>query len=198
LITSSPRFIRGLDPETGKELWRLGDYAEVRVPSPIAAHGLIYISGGAPRGRQFYAIRPGASGEISLDGKQDSISNVAWRVGKGGPYTPTPIVYGDFLYVVSDNAILSCYRAKTGELVYQQRVPETSGSYSASPVAANGHLYLTSEDGYTHVVRTGPKFELVASNPIGEGVMATPAISGSMIFIRGRHHLFAIADRATQ
>jgi outer membrane protein assembly factor BamB len=136
-----------LDKTTGKELRRIADYAEVRVPAPIAAHGLIFISGGAPRGRHFFAVRPGGSGNISLDEGGNSHPLMAWQVSKGGPYTPTPIVYGDYLYVCADNGVLSCYRAQTGELVYQNRISETGGSYSASPIAADGKLYLASEDG---------------------------------------------------
>jgi outer membrane protein assembly factor BamB len=194
LITVSPKFIRGLDPTTGKELWRIADYAEVRVPAPIAAHGLIFISGGAPRGRHFFAVRPGGSGNISLDEGGNSHSLIAWQVSKGGPYTPTPIVYGDYLYVCADNGVLSCYRAQTGELVYQKRISETGGSYSASPIAADGKLYLASEDGEVQVIKAGAEFERIASNPMGESLMATPAISGGLIFIRGQHHLFAVSN----
>jgi outer membrane protein assembly factor BamB len=103
-------------------------------------------------------------------------------------------VYGDFLYVLSDNAVLRCYRATTGELVYERRVPEGGGSYSASPIAADGRLYLTSEDGDVHVIRSGPNFELLATNPIGEVLMATPAISDGTLFVRGEHHVFAIRE----
>ena len=94
--------------------------------------------------------------------------------------------------------MLSCYRARTGELVYQRRVPETGGSYSASPVAADGKLYLTSEDGDVHVVKAGPEFDMLATNPLGEVLMATPAIADGIIFIRGQRHLFAIARQATR
>jgi outer membrane protein assembly factor BamB len=119
---------------------------------------------------------------------------IAWQVSKGGPYTPTPIVYGDYLYVCADNGVLSCYRAQTGELVYQKRISETGGSYSASPIAADGKLYLASEDGEVQVIKAGAEFERIASNPMGESLMATPAISGGLIFIRGQHHLFAVSN----
>jgi outer membrane protein assembly factor BamB len=194
LITNSPNYFRGMDPRTGRELWKFFDDAQVKVPTPVLGHGLFFFTGGNPRGRQFYAIRPGGRGDISLGPGEQTNEHVAWRIGKGGPYTPSPIVYGDFLYVLSDNAVLRCYRATTGELVYERRVPEGGGSYSASPIAADGRLYLTSEDGDVLVIRSGPNFELVATNPMGEVLMATPAISDGTLFVRGEHHVFAIRE----
>ena len=96
---------------------------------------------------------------------------------EGQPYTPTPIIYGDYFYTCADNGVLSAYNAKTGALIYQERLPS---SFSASPVAADGKLYMVSEDGDAYVVRAGPKFELLATNPMGEALMSTPAISDGM------------------
>lgn len=200
LITVSPRFTRGLNPLTGKELWRFADKAENRIPVPVFGRGLVFISGGVERGRQFFALRPGGTGDISLREGQTGNEHVAWRVSKGSAYVPSPILYGDYFYMITDNAVLSCYRAATGEMVYQQRVPATGGSYSASLIAGDGKLYLTSEDGYIHVLRAGPKFELLRSNPMGEVLMATPALSDGMMIVRGLRHIFAIdsAERAAR
>jgi outer membrane protein assembly factor BamB len=122
---------------------------------------------------------------------QETNQFLAWRTTKGSPYTPTPIVYGDYLYVCSDNGVFSAYQVKTGEVVYQQRLPST---FSASPVAADGKLYLPSEDGDVFVVKAGAKFELLATNPMGEALMATPAITQENIIFRGHHHVFAVTD----
>lgn len=91
--------------------------------------------------------------------------------------------------------MLTCFNAKTGEQIYQQRINEQSIGFSASPVAANGHLYFASEDGEVYAINAGPKYELIAINPMGEAMMATPAISDNMLIIRGQHHVFGIADR---
>lgn len=196
LITNGGRFIRGYDPQTGKEWWRFNDNeTEVKQQAPLFAHGLVYVAGGYPPGRGFYAFRPGASGDISLKDGQQSNSHLAWKADKGSPYTTTPIVYGDHLYMLSDAGVLSAFEAKTGQLIYQERLPS---SFSASPVAADGKLYLSSEDGDVFVVRVGPKFELLATNPVGEALMATPAISDGMLILRAHRHVYAVADRAPQ
>jgi outer membrane protein assembly factor BamB len=193
LISNGGRNIRGYDPATGRELWRFSDNrTEVKMQAPLVSHGLIFITGGYPAGRVMYAFTPGASGDISLRGDEDTGPHLAWRASKGSPYTPTPIVYGDYFYICADNGVLAAYRARTGELVYQRRLPS---SFSASPVAGDGKLYLASEDGDVFVVRAGPTFELLATNRIGEPLMATPAISDGIIIVRGLSTLFGIAVR---
>jgi outer membrane protein assembly factor BamB len=191
LVANGGRFIRGYDPLTGKELWRFNDdNTEVKQQAPVVAHGLVYVAGGYPPGRGFYAFRPGASGDISeKPGGQNA--HLAWKAEKGSPYTTTPIVYGDTLYTLSDVGVLSAFEAKTGRLVYQERLPS---SFSASPVAADGKLYLSSEDGDVFVVKAGPKFELLATNPVGEPLMATPAISDGVLIFRAHKHVYAVAE----
>jgi outer membrane protein assembly factor BamB len=183
VITNSPRFIRGHDALTGKELWRLQDpQGEVKVSTPIIAGQLIVVTGGYPSaGRPIYALRP-------ADG------SVAWRLERGSPYTTTPIVYDGLLYVVTDNGIVSAYRSDSGERVYQQRLAPGAGSFSASPVAADGRLYFASEDGQVYVVAAGPAFRLLATNEMGEVCMATPAISGDLLIVRTRTELVALRD----
>jgi outer membrane protein assembly factor BamB len=182
LITNSPHFIRGHDPRTGKELWRIEDpKGEVKVVTPVAAGDLAIVTGGYPAGgRPIYAVRPGGS--------------VAWRTENGSPYTPTPIIYGDLLYVLRDNGVLTTYDVKTGERMYQQRIATGAGGFSASPVAADGKLYFTSEDGEVFVVRAGRTFELLERNSMGEVCMATPAISGDLLLVRTRSTLYAIGS----
>lgn len=193
LIANGGRYIRGYDPLSGKELWRFADNnTEVKMQAPLVAHGLIYITGGYPPGRAMYVFRPGAVGDISLKSAQETNDFIAWRAQNGSPYTPTPIIYGDLFYVLSDNGVFSAYDAKTGERVYQERMPS---SFSASPVAADGKLYLSSEDGDVFVVKAGRKYELLATNPMGQALMATPAISDGMLILRTENTIYAISER---
>ncbi|MGA9768486.1 MAG: PQQ-binding-like beta-propeller repeat protein [Blastocatellia bacterium] len=197
LITNAPKFIRGYDPATGHELWRFSNEdLIVQVPTPFIANEMFYLTGGWPGGRAIKVIRPGAVGDISLKDEQSSSEQVVWRLPRGGPYVPTPIVYGDYLYACSDRGVLACYSAKTGQHIYQQRINDQSIGFSASPVAADGKLYFASEDGEVYVIKAGPRYELLAINPIGEAMMATPAISDGVIVIRGTSHIFGIGARA--
>jgi outer membrane protein assembly factor BamB len=199
LLTNAPRYLRGYNPLTGKELWRFSNSGLiVQAPAPQIGHGMFYFRGGWPGGRPIKALRPGASGDISLAEGDSSNPYHAWTLEKGSPYIPTPLIYGDYLYVCNDRGVLTCFDAKTGAQLYQQRINNQSIGFSASPVAANGKLYLASEDGDVYVLKAGPKYELLAINPMGESLMATPALSDSTIIVRGRNHqqdyvlLFAI------
>jgi outer membrane protein assembly factor BamB len=187
IVTNSPKAIRGYDPGSGRELWRLADEStQVKVPTPVAAGEVIVVTGGYPSGgRPIYGIRGGGTG--ALDGRA-----LAWRAERGSPYTGTPLVYDGILYVCTDNGILSAFDAASGARIYQQRLGPDAGAFSASPVAAAGRLYLTSEDGTIFVVRAGRTFELLASNPMGTVLMATPAISGDMLIVRTLTELVGI------
>ncbi|HSL54457.1 MAG TPA: PQQ-binding-like beta-propeller repeat protein [Pyrinomonadaceae bacterium] len=195
LIANGGRYIRGYDPLTGKELWRFADNdTQVKMQAPLIAHNLIYITGGYPAGRVMYAFRPGAVGDISLKSGEDKNAYLAWTNSKGSPYTPTPIIYGEIMYVLADNGVLSAYDAKTGENIYQQRLPT---SFSASPVAADGKLYLSSEDGDVFVVKTGRQYELLSRNVMGQPLMATPALTDGMLILRAENTLYALGERKT-
>ncbi len=191
LVTSGSKYYRGYDPLTGKELWRLKDDTQVKVPSPVIAHDMFFLSGGNPRGRDFYAVKAPVNGDISVPADATSSAQIAWRKTRGSPYTPTPLVYGDYLYVCNDNGVLTVYNARSGEQVYQNRIGTTNSTFSASPIASNGRLYLSSEDGEVYVVKAGPKYELLAVNRMGEPLMATPAASDGIIVMRGQRHIFA-------
>ena len=196
LVTNATRAVRAYDPMTGKELWRLTGNPEITATTPIAANDLIFICNSYRPNQPIYAIKQGvANGDISLKDGKETNEFVVWSKQRGGSYMPTPVVYGDFLHVLANHGVLTVFNAKTGERVYQQRVADKGGAFSASPIIANGNLYLASEDGEVHVVKAGPKYELVSTNQIGEVMMATPAVSDGMIFIRGQHHVFAIAAK---
>lgn len=194
LITSGPKAIRGYDPITGKELWTLGPMSEITTPTPFAAHDLIFVTSGYSPIQPIYAIRPGANGDISLKDGKESNEFIAWSKQRGGPYMPTPIVYGDLLYTCSNQGVLVAYNAKTGERVYQERLGGTGAAFTASPVASDGKIYMASEDGDVFVVKAGPKYELLSKNPVGEVMMATPAISDGVVIVRTVSHLYAFAD----
>lgn len=186
LVTNGAEYFRGYDPMTGKELWRIKGTSMISVPTPFAARGLIYLASGYFRFIQpIIALKPGASSDVAP-------SSMAWRTEKGAPYLPTPIVYGDYFYAFGSRGVLDVYNAATGERIYEQRL--AAGAFASSPVASGGRLYSASEDGDVYVVKAGPKFELLASNQMGEVVMATPALSDGMLIVRGLSHIFGIEN----
>jgi outer membrane protein assembly factor BamB len=185
LVTNGAEVMHGYDPLTGKELWRLAGSSKNTTPTPIAGHGLFFITSGY-RMNPIFAVKPGGSGDIG------ETEFVAWKSSRDGSYMTTPIVYGGLLYTCQNNGVLAAYRAENGERVYQHRI--ASGAFSASPIASDGRLYFTSEDGEVYVVAAGEEFEVLATNPMGEVLMATPAAAPHRIFIRGQHHLFSIRE----
>src|SRR2546422_898397 len=197
LVTQATNFTRGYDPSTGQELWRLAGNSEITIPTPIIGANLIIVTNGYRGVQPIYAIKPGAKGDITLKGEQTQSEFIAWSTKRGGPYIPTPLIYRDQLYVCSNNGVLSAYGVRTGQRLYQERLGGTGGSFSASPVAADGKIYLASEDGDVFVVKAGPTYELLATNSMGEALMATPAISEGLIIIRGLKDVFAIGQPAT-
>src|SRR5258706_4264879 len=197
LVTSATKAIRAYDPATGKELWTMKvKNSEVIATSPVIAKDLIFIANGYPPAQPILAIKPGANGEFTLKDGEEKNDHVAWSKSRGGPYMCTSIAAGDSLYIVSNNGVVAAYQIATGERIYQSRLSPNQGtSLSASPVFADGKLYFSSEDGDVFVVKAGPKFELLATNPMGEVLMATPAIADGTIFIRGEHSVFAIREK---
>ena len=193
LVTNASNFIRGYDPATGKELWRLGGSSKITAPTPIFSGDLIVVASGRRPEAPIFVIRGGALGDITLDKGQSSNKYVAWSKQARGSYMPTPLIYDNHLYVLSNQGVLDCYDLQTGAEIYRQRLSHRGGGFSASPVAADGKIYLPSEDGEMFVVKAGPKFEGLATNSIGELIMATPAISDGKMFVRSQHHVFAIS-----
>jgi outer membrane protein assembly factor BamB len=190
LVTNASQYARGYDPATGEELWRLAKKSEVTIPMPVVGRGLVYITSGNRPIQPIFAVRPGATGDISPQPDEDRNAHIAWSKRRGGPYMTTPIAYGKYLYVCSNAGMLTCYTADTGKELYKERLGGVS--YTASPVAADGRLYFASEQGGVRVVKAGPEFKLLAVNELGDVCMATPAISGGMLFVRGQHFLFAL------
>jgi len=196
LVTNAAQYARGYDPTTGKELWRLAKKSEVTIPTPVPGKDLIYVTSGNRPIQPIFAIRPGAHGDISLSQGKDHSAYVAWSKLRGGPYMPTPILYQGYLYTCGNGGIVTCYEAATGKEVYRERLG--GSSYTASPVAADGRIYFTAEQGDVRVVKAGPKFELLAVNEMDDLCMATPAISGGCLFVRSQGYLFAVGSVSKQ
>ncbi len=146
---------------------------------------MVFVYAGFPV-KKTLAITLGASGDLS------DTKNIVWQYDKGTAYVPSSILYGEYLYLLSDRGIITCLEAKTGKIVYEGgRIP-IPATFTASPVAFDGKILLTSEDGDTFVIKAGPKHEVIATNSIAEPVYASPAISDGMIFIRGEKNLYCI------
>ncbi len=192
LVVNGFRHIGGYDAATGRELWRLRGGGDIPVPTPVFGHGLVFITNSHGGMSPIYAVRLDARGDISLGGRRRSNEHVAWSLERGGAYIPTPLVYGDHLYVCRDNGVLSCYDARSGERRFEERLGSGRSGFSASPVASSGRIYLTSEDGEVYVVRAGPQFELLQVNSLGEVCLATPAISEGVLYFRTRRRLVAV------
>jgi outer membrane protein assembly factor BamB len=192
LIANGSNYVRAYDPRTGEELWRLGGSSKITAPTPFVADGLIVVASGRTPEKPIFVLRPGARGDITLAEGRTSNESVVWSKAGVGPYMPTPIAYGGRLYVLGNNGVLDCYDLRSGEEIFRERIPHVGGGFSASPVAADGKLYLSGEDGDVFVVRAGGVFELIARNPLGERIMATPALAGGTLYVRAEHTLFAI------
>jgi len=185
LIATGTEAVVAYDPLTGKELWRTRGVQSNAIPSPVFTRDVVVLSAGYPA-KVAYAVRLGASGEVKE-------SDHLWKYTKGTAYVPSPILYGDYVYLMTDKGLLTCLDARTGEVKYEGgRVP-VPATFTASPVAFGGKLLLTSEDGDTFVIKAGPKHEVLRTNSVGEPVYSSPAIADGTIYIRGERHLYAIA-----
>ena len=196
LITNGPERIHGYDPLSGEPLWMLRGSSFNTTPTPVIGDGLFFVASGY-RIRPIFAIRPGANGDISLPENETSNDFIAWSSARFGPYMTTPLAYRDHLYVVSDGGVVTAFNAASGERIYQARLGNVGGAYSASPIAAEGRIYAASEDGDVFVFTAGEEHELLAVNPVGEVILATPAISEGQVFVRTTRHLFAFAESAS-
>ena len=188
-------YIASYDFATGKELWRLKSEGDIPVPTPLFAHGMIYVTNAHGGGAPLYAIKPDASGDISLTGAFRTNAGIVWSEAKNGAYMQTPLVLGDLIYSCSDRGILKVYDARTGKRHYEQRLGSGTTGFSSSPVAAGGKLYFASEEGEVYVIKAGPVFELLATNAMGEITMATPAADDGVLYYRTRGHVVAIAQK---
>jgi len=192
LVTNAANFIRAYDPLNGRELWRLGGSSKITAPTPVFGDNLIVVASGRRPEQPIFVLRPGARGDITLPEGQDAGGQVVWSRQRRGPYMPTPLIYEGSLYVLANNGVLDAYDLASGEEIYRARVPHLGSGFSASPVAADGKIYLSNEDGDIIVGTAGPEFEHIATNTMGELLMATPALSKGVMYVRSAQSLFAI------
>ena len=182
LVTNATEFIIAYDPATGKELWRTTGVESNAIHTPLVGQGLVIVTAGYPA-KKVIAVRPG---EVAPD------KRVAWTYTKGTGYVLSNILYGDYLYLLTDNGIVSCLDPKTGAVKYEGgRVP-VPARFMGSPVAFGGFIAMTSEEGETFMLKAGPTHQIVRTNSIDEPVFASPALANGRIYIRGDKHLFAI------
>jgi outer membrane protein assembly factor BamB len=192
LVVNGWKHMGGYDLDSGAEIWRMAGGGDCPVPTPVVSNGLVFLmSAHGPR-RPIYAVRTEAKGNVSLRGGASTNRYVAWSALRGGSYMQTPLAYGEFLYTCHIDGILSCYEANTGKEIYKERLGTGSTGFTASPVACEGKIYFTSEQGSVFVVKAGGNFSVLATNQMSEVCMATPAISDGAIFFRTQDHVVAV------
>jgi outer membrane protein assembly factor BamB len=186
VIVSATREVVGYDLETGKRIWWARGLGQNTIPQPVAAGGLVFAMSGF-RNPNLMAIRLGREGDLT------DTDAVVWQNQRGNSYTASPVLHDGILYVLTDSGMLSAFDAQTGKPHYQQQRLPKPYQFKASPVGANGKLYLASETGDVIVIRMGPAFEVLATNTLdGQTFIATPAIADGEIYLRGKDTLFAI------
>jgi outer membrane protein assembly factor BamB len=187
IIVHSQRRVQAYDPDSGKELWTCrGSLYEV-IPTPVVGYGMVFCSSG--RAGPTLAIRPGGSGDVTG-------THLEWASPRGSPFVPSPILYGEYLYMVNDMAsVATCLDARTGEMVWQGRLgtPRREG-FSASPIAVDGKVFFTNDEGQTFVLRAGPEFDLLHVNSLDETTLASPALVDGKWYFRTAQHLLAIGE----
>lgn len=201
IVTAGSGAVRSYDLD-GKLLWSLRGMSSITIGMPYAADGLLYVSSGyvGDKLKALYAIKPGASGDITPPEGQRSSEFIAWWDSGIAPYNPTTLVHEGKLYVLYDRGLLSCFDAKTGQPFYiKERLPRGPG-FTCSPWAVGDKIFCLDEDGHTHVLRAGATFELLHTNPSldSEMCMATPALVGDRTLIRTDRHLYSIRDQRRQ
>jgi outer membrane protein assembly factor BamB len=191
VVANGYPYILGYDFKTGKELWRLKSEGDIPVPTPFMAHGLIYVANAHGGKSPLYAIRPEASGDITPALGSRLSAGLAWSEERNGSYLQTPVVYEDLIYASTSQGIFKAYDARTGQKRYEQRLG-AGGSFTSSPIAADGKIYVSDEEGQTFVIRAGRQFQLIGTNQLGELVLATPAISDRALYVRTAGSALAI------
>ena len=187
MIVPSTEDVTAYDPRDGKQLWRTEGLGSNSVHTPVFGHGMVYVTSGFPK-KIVMAIR--------LDPAKDQ-PRVAWKYEKGTGYIPSPILYGDYLYVMTGAGLLTCLDAVTGEVKYEGKRFPQPGQFTGAPVAADGKLMITSNDGDTYVVKAGPDFEVLSTNSLGEPVYASLALAGDSVYVRSAGSLFRIRQSPT-
>ena len=194
LVTTGTDKVRSYDLQ-GNLLWELTGMSSITITTPFSRFGFLYLGSGyiGDQQRPVFAIKPGASGDISVpeDGALDE--SIAWYLPQAASYNPSPIIYRDHYYTLLDRGFFTCHNAQTGEEVYGRQRIRPGVAFTASPWAYRDHIFALSEDGDTYVIKAGEEFEVVAVNSLNEMSMATPAIAHSSLFIRTASKLYRIS-----
>lgn len=188
--------IHGYDAATGDELWSLAPNSELVIAAPVVGDGVVYVSAGYPPVKPIYAVPAGVRGDLEVDPRGED-PRLTWSLGIGGAYMPTPLLYRGLLYVVHHNGRLVTYDATNGNVIYKQRFSK-GGTFTASPVAVNGKIYATTEEGQVYIFAAGPEYEELALHTLGEPLMATPAVSEGILFLRTPERLIALARKTNE
>lgn len=194
IVVNGWKHMGGYNFETGEEIWRMSGGGDVPTPTPVIEHDLIFINNAHGRYSPIYAVKTDAVGDITLGEEETSNEHIVWSVKRGGAYMQTPLIYGDYLYNLRGNGTLSVFKATTGELMYKESLGSVGG-FTASGVAANGNAYFLSERGDVFVVKAGAEFELISQNNMNDILMASPAISGDVIYFRAQKSLIAVGKK---
>jgi outer membrane protein assembly factor BamB len=194
LIVNGLRHIGAYDFKTGKEIWKLKGLGDIPIPTPVVQDGLIYVTNAHGMGAPVFAIKETATGDISLAKDTTSNDSIVWSYPRGGGYMSTPLVYQGLLYIVNYNGVIMVYDARTGEKKYQERLASGTTAFTSSPVAADGKVYIASEDGHMLVLKAGPTYQVLADNDMMESTLATPALSEGLLLIRTQGHVIAIRN----
>ena len=197
IVTSGSDRVRSYDL-SGKLLWEFSGMSSISIPTPFDRNGLLYLASGyiADSLRPAYAIRPGASGDISLKPDQTANDFIVWSARTGAPYNPTPLVYGDYYYTLFDRGFMTNQDAKTGKEIYgRQRITADASGFTASPWGYNGKIFAMSEDGDTYVMRAGTSFEVLGKNSLNEMTLATPAVAHGSLLVRTASKLYRISKK---
>lgn len=190
VVVNGWKQIAGYDLANGAELWKLAGGGDIPVPTPVFMDGLIIITNAHGPGRPIFAIRSDAAGDLA-----QKPATIAWTQDRAGNYMQTPLLHAGLGYFCYDNGVLTVFQLSTGERLYQQRLGSGSTGFTSSPVSAGDRIYITNEEGHTYVLAPGREYKLLGENELGETVMATPAISDGVLYVRGRKHLFAIGSK---
>ncbi len=194
IVVNGFQHIGGYDARTGRELWRMKGGGDIPVPTPVIYGDLAFITGAHGSLAPVYAVKLSARGDISLEENQTSNEHVAWGWLRDGSYMSTPLVYNGYLYNCRWNGVFCCYEARTGKPLYQRRLGGGTSAFTSSPVAADGKIYVTSEDGDVYIIKAGSKYEMLAKNSLDGICLTTPAISEGTLFFRTKDHLLAVAS----
>ena len=182
----------GYDFETGEEIWKMSGGGDIPIPTPIVGDELIYFNSAHGKFSPVLGVQKNASGDITLPEGQTSNDFIRWYKPRGGSYMGTMLLYGNYLYNAGWNGRLVCYNALTGEEMYAEKVGKGL-SYTSSPVAADGIVYIVDNEGFVYSVKAGPAYQLLQENPLGETCMTTPAISDHYFIVRTLNHLVAVS-----